>query len=137
MTACVFCAIAAQEKPAAVVAETAFALAFLDVRPLFAGHVLVIPRRHVETLADLTSDEIGPLFTFVQRVAVAVEVGLAADGVFVANNNRVSQCVPHFHVHVVPRRKKDGLRGFFWPRRAYTDAEETERIRATIAAAVT
>lgn len=134
---CVFCAIAAGAKPALRVAETDAALAFLDARPLFPGHVLVVPRAHVDTLLDLEPAAIGPLFALVQRVARAVETGLGADGVFVANNNRVSQSVPHLHVHVIPRRKKDGLRGFFWPRHPYANDEEAERVRATIAGAFT
>ena len=97
------------------------ALGFLDQRPVCPGHVLVIPRDHVETLLDLPPNDLGPLFTRVQRVASAVEQGLGADGSFVAMNNRVSQSVPHLHVHVVPRTKGDGLRGFFWPRTTYED----------------
>src|SRR4029450_1127997 len=90
--------------------------AFLDHRPVFKGHVLVVPRAHVETLGDLEPSAVGPFFTVVQRLSTAVEKGLAAGGTFVALNNRVSQSVPHLHVHVVPRTKGDGLRGFFWPR---------------------
>ena len=110
------------------------ALAFLDARPLFKGHVLVVPTQHTGTLLDLPDDQIGPFFSIVKRVARAVEVGLDADGTFIAMNNKVSQSVPHLHVHVVPRRRKDGLRGFFWPREPYeTDAQRDEyaaRIRA-------
>src|SRR4051794_30315306 len=95
------------------------ALAFLDSRPLFPGHTLVIPEPHCETLLDLDDVRMGPFFSFVKRVARAVETGLGADGVFIANNNRVSQSVPHLHVHVIPRKKKDGLKGFFWPRNPY------------------
>ena len=94
-------------------------LAFLDHRPVFPGHCLVVPRAHADTLLELPAETVAPLFTFVQRIARAVERGLGADGTFVAMNNRVSQSVPHLHVHVVPRRKKDGLRGFFWPRQKY------------------
>ena len=96
-------------------------LAFLDHRPLFPGHVLVIPRAHVSTIADLPGDEVGPFFSAGRRVAVAVEAAMAAEGTFLAINNRVSQSVPHLHLHVVPRRRKDGLRGFFWPRGRYPD----------------
>lgn len=134
--ACIFCAIIAGTTPAHVVAATDEAIAFLDTRPLFPGHTLVVPRHHVDTLLDLEEASVGPLFSFVRRVAAAVERGLLADGVFVANNNRVSQSVPHLHVHVVPRRKKDGLKGFFWPRHPYADDAEIERTRAAIAAAM-
>lgn len=132
---CLFCRIAAGELAAAVVAADDDHVAFLDHRPLFPGHVLVIPRPHVETLVDLPAARVGPLFAFVQRAARAVEAGLEADGVFVANNNRVSQSVPHLHVHVVPRRKKDGLKGFFWPRHGYASAVEMEATRARLAEA--
>jgi histidine triad (HIT) family protein len=131
---CVFCQILAGERPAAIVAHEEAALAFLDARPLFKGHVLVIPTQHTGTLLDLPEERIGPFFSVVKRVARAVETGLSADGTFVAMNNKVSQSVLHLHVHVVPRRRKDGLRGFFWPRDPYeTDAEREEyaaRIRA-------
>ena len=124
---CLFCRIAAGEVAANVVGESAAAIAFLDHRPVFPGHTLVVPRAHADTLGDLPIDAIGPFFTFVQRVARAVEGGLVADGSFVAMNNRVSQSVPHLHVHVVPRRKKDGLRGFFWPRQKYESEEAALR----------
>ena len=131
---CVFCQILAGERPAAFVAREEAALAFLDARPLFKGHVLVVPTEHTGTLLDLPDGQIGRFFSVVKRVARAVELGLGADGTFVAMNNKVSQSVPHLHVHVVPRRRKDGLRGFFWPRAPYeTDAERDEyavRIRA-------
>lgn len=124
---CLFCKIAASAVAARIVAETDDAIAFLDHRPVFPGHTLVVPRAHADTLIDLPVDAIGPLFAFVQRVARAVEIGLTADGTFVAMNNRVSQSVPHLHVHVVPRRKKDGLRGFFWPRQKYESDDAAER----------
>jgi histidine triad (HIT) family protein len=120
---CPFCAILAGTEPAYVVLDDEVALGFLDQRPVFPGHVLVIPRAHVETLIDLPPSDIGPLFTRVQRVASAVEQALGADGSFVAMNNRVSQSVAHLHVHVVPRHRGDGLRGFFWPRRKYQPGE--------------
>jgi histidine triad (HIT) family protein len=136
---CVFCRVVAGEAPAYRVLDDATAVAFLDTRPLFPGHVLVVPRRHAETLTDLTEDELGPFFTRVHRTARAVEETMAAAGTFVAANNRVSQSVPHFHVHVVPRNRKDGLRGFFWPRTRYADEAEAEdvaaRLRAALAAA--
>ena len=121
---CVFCAIVAGEAPAAVVLEDDGFLAFLDVRPVFPGHVLLVPRVHVETLPDLAGGAVGPLFERAQRLARAVEVGLGAGGSFVTINNRVSQSVPHLHVHVVPRTKGDGLRGFFWPRTKYASGDE-------------
>ena len=130
--ACVFCAIVAGELPAHVVAETEHTLAFLDQRPLFPGHTLVVPRAHVVTLRDLPAPLLAPFFTEVQRLAAAIEDGLGADGTFVAENNVVSQSVPHLHVHVVPRRRKDGLRGFFWPRQRYADEAEAEAIVARI-----
>jgi histidine triad (HIT) family protein len=139
--ACVFCAVLAGEKPARFVVDEPACAAFLDARPLFPGHVLVVPRVHRETLGDLEADAVGPLFLVVQRVARAVEQALLADGTFVALNNNVSQSVPHLHVHVVPRRLGDGLRGFFWPRTRYgSDAEAdaiASAIRAALAAAAT
>ncbi|GAA5771566.1 protein hit [Streptosporangium roseum] len=102
------------------------AVAFLDTRPVFKGHVLVAPRAHVETLPDLPPPEVGPFFERVRSVTAAVEQGLEAGGTFVAMNNRISQSVPHLHVHVVPRNRKDGLRGFFWPRTTYDDPAEAE-----------
>jgi histidine triad (HIT) family protein len=126
----------AGEAPAAVAYEDEHCLGFLDVRPLFPGHVLLVPRRHVETLTDLPQELVPPVFTAAQRVAAAVETSMDARGSFVAINNRVSQSVPHLHVHVVPRRPKDGLRGFFWPRTKYASAEEMEDVAARIRAAV-
>ena len=131
---CVFCEIAAGRIPAVKVLEDEHAIAFLDTRPLFPGHCLVTPRAHVETLLDLPADQIAPLFGSAQRIARAVEQGLDAHGSFVAINNRVSQSVPHLHIHVVPRRKKDGLKGFFWPRKPYQSAEEMEETAARIRA---
>jgi histidine triad (HIT) family protein len=109
-------------------------VAFLDARPLFHGHVLVVPRAHVETLVGLPDEEVGPYFRSAQRVAGAVEAALEADGTFVAMNNKVSQSVPHLHTHVVPRRKGDGLRGFFWPRHAYESDEQAADVAARIRA---
>jgi histidine triad (HIT) family protein len=135
---CVFCAIVAGDVPASLVWETPETVAFLDTRPVFKGHVLVVPRRHVDTLLDLPDDLLTPVFTVVRTVAAAVVAGLGAQGSFVAMNNVVSQSVPHAHVHVVPRTKGDGLRGFFWPRTTYTDGSEAadfaNRIRAAISA---
>lgn len=133
---CLFCQIAAQRRAAAVVFEDDDSLVFLDHRPLFPGHCLLIPKTHVETLADLPLAQVGPLFTVAQRVARAMEDGLAAEGSFVAVNNRISQSVAHLHVHVVPRRKKDGLKGFFWPRGRYATEAEMETVRAKLENAV-
>ncbi|MCL3818032.1 HIT family protein [Aeromicrobium wangtongii] len=120
---CLFCAIVTGTTPAAVVLETDDVVGFLDVRPVFKGHVLVVPREHVVTLPELPEPLIVPLFSAAQRVADAITSGLGAQGTFVAMNNVVSQSVPHLHVHVVPRTKGDGLRGFFWPRTKYADGE--------------
>jgi histidine triad (HIT) family protein len=133
---CVFCAIAGGRVPAAIVWQNEHACAFLDARPVFKGHVLVVPRAHVPTLLELPDAETGPLFIAVRRVAAAVERALAADGTFVALNNKVSQSVAHLHVHVVPRRRKDGLRGFFWPRMPYASDGERDEFAARIAAAM-
>ena len=122
--ACPFCAIVAGiDDEAEVVYRSNVAVAFLDRRPLFPGHVLVVPVRHVDTLPDLDDAEVAPFFAEVQRVAAAVPTALGAQGTFVAINNVVSQSVPHLHVHVVPRTKGDGLRGFFWPRTKYAPGE--------------
>jgi histidine triad (HIT) family protein len=129
---CLFCKIAAGAVPTPVVFEDETSLAFLDHRPVFPGHTLLIPKQHVETLADLPVSLIQPFFAAAQLLARAVESALAADGTFVAINNKVSQSVPHLHVHIVPRRRKDGLRGFFWPRQPYKTEEEAETIRKNI-----
>ena len=133
---CQFCRIVARTHAAAVVYEDELCLAFLDNRPLFPGHTLLIPKVHVETLADLAPNEVGPLFGVAQMLSRAMEEGLGGEGSFVAINNRVSQSVPHLHVHVVPRKRKDGLRGFFWPRGKYASEEEMESVRAKLAASV-
>jgi len=130
--ACKFCQIIAGEIPATFVFDTDEVVAFLDHRPLFPGHTLVLPREHVETLADLPPDRVGPFFGQVQRVEAAVRTAMEAQGSFVAENNVVSQSVPHLHVHVVPRRRKDGLRGFFWPRTRYASNGEAEAVAARI-----
>ena len=132
--ACLFCEIVAGDRPAAVVHETDDFLAFLDHRPLFPGHTLVVPRTHLATLLDLPADLVGPFFTEVQRVTGAVTAAMGAAGSFVAENNVVSQSVPHLHVHVVPRNRKDGLRGFFWPRTRYADDGEMATVAARIGA---
>ena len=133
---CTFCDIAAGNVPAEIVWRADHAVAFLDQRPLFPGHVLLIPIEHVITLADLPAPQVGPLFQAAQRLERAVETALDAEGAFVAINNNVSQSVPHLHIHIVPRSKGDGLKGFFWPRRGY-DSEEhlretAEKIRAAL-----
>jgi histidine triad (HIT) family protein len=137
MAVCPFCAIVRGEEPAEVVLDDALAVGFLDVRPVFPGHVLVVPREHLEVLTDLPRARVGPFFERVQAVAAAVEAGCGAGGTFVAVNNRVSQSVAHLHVHVVPRTKGDGLRGFFWPRTRYEDDAHAARVAADIRAALT
>jgi histidine triad (HIT) family protein len=134
--ACPFCAIVAGSAPAHRVFENAACVAFLDARPLFPGHVLLVPRSHRERLADLHADEIAPLFEAAQALSRTLEQALGADGTFVAVNNGVSQSVPHMHVHVVPRRRNDGLRGFFWPRHKYASDAEAGEIAAKIRAAL-
>jgi len=129
---CLFCSIVAGETPAPVVLDTPEVVAFLDHRPLFPGHTLVLPRRHVETMRDLDDATRDVLFAQVQRVAAAVQDAMRAQGSFVALNNVVSQSVPHLHVHAVPRNRKDGLRGFFWPRTRYADDAEAEAVAASI-----
>ena len=133
---CTFCAIVAGKVPATRVLEDDGFVAFLDLRPLFPGHTLVVPRAHVETLTDLPAHDVGPLFQRVQALASAMEAGLGSSGSFVAVNNRVSQSVPHLHVHVVPRTKGDGLRGFFWPRQRYGSDEEAEAVAARLRSAL-
>lgn len=129
---CPFCTIVSGQNPAQVVLETEHAVAFLDVRPVFKGHTLLVPRRHVVTLPDLPSDLLAPYLTATQRLATAMVEGLGAQGSFVAVNNVVSQSVAHLHTHVVPRTKGDGLRGFFWPRTKYADDGEAEAYAARL-----
>jgi histidine triad (HIT) family protein len=137
---CVFCEIASGAKEAATVFQDESTVAFLDHRPLFPGHVLLIPRGHHELLADLPVDLVGPLFLKARLLSTAVQSALDAGGTFLAINNGVSQSVPHVHVHVIPRRQGDGLKGFFWPRVSYRDdphlAEVRERIAGEMAALV-
>ena len=136
-TECVFCRICAGELAAHVVLEDDSVVAFLDARPLFPGHTLVVPRAHHETLLEVPAEAVEPLFAAVQHVTGAVTEALHAEGSFVAMNNRVSQSVAHLHVHVVPRRKGDGLRGFFWPRQRYADEDEMARVAALVRDALT
>jgi histidine triad (HIT) family protein len=131
---CKFCKIIAGEIPAHFVLETDDVVAFLDHRPLFYGHTLVLPRRHIETLLDVPDEFVGPFFLEVRRITAAVTAAMDAQGTFVAENNVVSQSVPHLHVHVVPRRRKDGLRGFFWPRTKYESSGQAAAVAADIRA---
>jgi histidine triad (HIT) family protein len=132
----VFCDIVAGLAPAHVVLADDEVVAFLDARPVFKGHVLVLPREHARTLADLPAESVGPFFRRVQRVSAVMPSALGCQGTFVAANNVVSQSVPHLHVHVVPRTKGDGLRGFFWPRGRYASDDEAagyaERLRVAL-----
>lgn len=131
-----FCQIVAGEVQAFRVADEPDGMAFLDTRPVFKGHVLVVPRAHLVTLTDLPAIDLPGYFGLVQRLAAAVESGLGAGGTFVAMNNRVSQSVPHLHTHVVPRTRGDGLRGFFWPRTRYADDAEAASYAGRVAAAL-
>jgi histidine triad (HIT) family protein len=127
MEGCVFCSVVAGDTAAHVVLDTPEVVAFLDRSPVFRGHVLVVPRAHVPALPELPDELLVPFFGAVRAIAAAMPVALDAHGTFVAMNNVVSQSVPHLHAHVVPRRRKDGLRGFFWPRVKYaSDAEAVE-----------
>ena len=133
---CLFCGIITGAMAAPLVFEDASSVAFLDHRPVFPGHCLLVPRDHYETLADLPVDLVGPFFSTTQLLTRAVEQALEAQGTFVGINNRVSQSVPHLHVHIVPRRRKDGLRGFFWPRQRYESDDEMLRVQEAIKSAV-
>ena len=136
MDSCLFCRIVSGELPATIVYEDDNSVAFLDHRPLFPGHTLLVPREHVETLGELSTKVLAPYFEAAQLLSRVVESAMEAEGTFVAMNNRVSQSVPHLHVHVVPRRKKDGLKGFFWPRTKYKSDEEMEEVKKKITAAL-
>jgi histidine triad (HIT) family protein len=133
---CIFCDIVAGKAEAEIVWRDDISVAFLDKRPLFPGHILLVPVQHVKTLADLPASQVAPLFQAAQRLETAVESAMRAEGTFIAVNNNVSQSVLHLHVHIVPRTKGDGLKGFFWPRRGYeTDEhlrETADKIRASI-----
>ena len=133
---CVFCQIINGDLAGVVVFEDEISVAILDHRPLFPGHTLLMPRVHYETLADLPRSKIEQFFANVQLLAKAVELAETAEGSFVALNNRVSQSVPHLHVHIVPRRRKDGLKGFFWPRNKYQDDEHMKKTQVAIKKAV-
>jgi len=129
---CPFCKIVRSETQSYNVFEDDITLAFLDKRPLFPGHCLLIPKSHFETLIDLPALLVSPLFQNVQLLAHAIEKGLQAEGTFVAINNRISQNVPHLHIHIVPRHTKDGLKGFFWPRQHYKDEATILSIQSTL-----
>ena len=133
---CAFCAIVAGATEAEVVFEDEVSLAFLDNRPLFPGHSLLIPREHHETIWDAPTDLLGPLFANVRLLSAAVRDAMGAQGAFIAANNVVSQSVPHLHVHVVPRVPKDGLRGFFWPRGKYESDEHARKTASAVREAV-
>jgi histidine triad (HIT) family protein len=133
---CVFCRIARGEINAWKVHEDELTIVFLDSGPLFAGHCLVCPKDHYETLLDVPNDLLEPLFATARLIGAAVERGLGAQGSFMAINNRISQSVPHLHVHVVPRRRQDGLKGFFWPRRPYKDEAEAATTAKTLQEAI-
>lgn len=133
---CLFCRIVRRELPAAIVFEDDVALAFLDHRPVFKGHILLIPRQHLPTIAELDPPTLCHLSLTARTLSAALERGIPAEGTFLAINNRVSQSVPHLHIHLVPRHKGDGLRGFFWPRTKYADDEEMQDYRARIRSAL-
>jgi len=136
MPTCVFCQLIRRTVSAAIVFEDELTLAFLDHRPLFPGHCLLIPKAHIETLNEIAAPVLERLSANARLLAMAMEKGLNAQGAFVAINNRVSQSVPHLHQHVVPRTKGDGLKGFFWPRQKYRDPEHLERTRVAVAHAM-
>jgi len=135
-TNCRFCQLIRGEEERYAVFEDEIALAFLDHRPLFPGHCLLVPKAHYETLIDLPRALIAPLFADAQLLAQAMETGLGADGSFVAINNRISQSVPHLHIHIIPRRKQDGLRGFFWPRQRYRDRQAILQVQHALQTAI-
>lgn len=132
MAVCIFCEIAEQKLSSFIVYEDKQFIAFLDKRPLFPGHCLLVPKKHVETFTDLPQNMTGPFFQLAQRLDKAVEQAMQAQGSFVAMNNRVSQSVPHLHLHVVPRNKQDGLKGFFWPRHPYQNEAEMLAVQLKI-----
>lgn len=136
MASCLFCRVVAGEAEASVVWSDDDLVAFLDIRPLFKGHTLLVPREHVVTLPELPAGLRDGFLAATQRLATAMVDALGAEGSFVAMNNTVSQSVPHLHCHVVPRTKGDGLRGFFWPRTTYVDVEERDTWAARLGASL-
>ncbi|SRR6266849_4228045 len=134
--ACRFCQIIRREIPSSIVFVHETSLAFLDTRPLFPGHCMLVPKAHFETLADMHAALVAPLFRNARRIERAIEESLQAEGTIVAINNRVSQSVPHLHIHLVPRHKKDGLKGFFWPRKPYEDQETMQRVQTLLRSAL-
>lgn len=134
MAKCIFCNIIKKEAPATIIDEDKDTITILDIRPLFPGHCLVIPKQHIVTLPDVNHDLIKPLFEKTQQLSDLIPQALGAEGTFVAMNNIVSQSVPHLHVHVVPRKKGDGLKGFFWPRKGYKDNDHKEAVANAIRA---
>ncbi|WXG44430.1 MAG: HIT family protein [Promethearchaeati archaeon SRVP18_Atabeyarchaeia-1] len=134
---CVFCQIAKEKTDSLIVFQDEISTAFLDKRPLFPGHCLLVPNEHYVTISELPLDLVGPFFINVKLLAIAVEKGLHADGSFLGINNKISQSVAHLHVHIVPRRSGDGLRGFFYPRQNYASPEEAAKIQQAVKAAVT
>jgi len=133
---CLFCRVIKGEKESVVVYEDDLSFVFLDHRPLFPGHCLLVPKRHFETLPDLPVELLEPLFKRVQLISLAVQKGMNAQGIFIGINNRVSQSVPHLHIHIVPRNRGDGLKGFFWPRHPYGSNEEVLAVRDAIRKAI-
>ena len=133
---CDFCKVARNEVARRTVFQDDISVGFLDINPVFQGHCLLIPRKHYETIFELPKDQIGPLFFNAQLLAKAVKSGLSVDGIFLAVNNKVSQSVPHLHIHIIPRKYSDGLRGFFWPRTSYKSEEQKAEICNLIREAV-
>ncbi len=136
MENCAFCRIITGQSSAYIVFENQNSIAFLDSKPLFPGHVLLIPKDHTSILSELPDQQIGPFFVTVRNLSTAVEKAMNAQGSFIALNNRVSQSVPHLHVHIVPRNRGDGLRGFFWPRKSYKNEAEMNEVVKRIKAAI-
>ncbi|MGC8971478.1 MAG: HIT family protein [bacterium] len=133
---CIFCKIIKRESEGYIVFEDDISLAFLDIRPLNPGHCLLVPKEHYETLMDVPEDLVGPIFRNAKLISKAIELGLEAQGIFIGINNRVSQSIPHLHVHIVPRNRNDGLKGFFWPRHPYKDRETALEIQSKIKSAI-
>lgn len=133
---CKFCKIVSGEEIALKIFQDDISIAFLDQRPLFPGHLLLVPRAHADTITDLPEEIVGPLFLNVRFLARAVENAMEADGTFIGINNKVSQSIPHLHIHIVPRRRGDGLKGFFWPRQTYQNETAVKAVQRAIALAV-